>query len=230
MQALWQDLRFGLRMMEKSPGFAAIAVLALALGIGASTSIFSVADAVLFRPLPYPNPQQIVRVWEQAPNGRRMNLANSNFEDFRTQNSTFGSLADYEVSLSSVAGGSEPVRVNIAVVSSGFFPTLGVETFRGRAFSADELRPHGTPAVIVSSRYWQQYLGGTTELSKFHLAIDGRVYPVVGVMPAGFDFPDGVAAWIPSELSPESPPAPGITGEVLAACATALQSPRRART
>jgi putative ABC transport system permease protein len=205
MQALWQDLRFGLRMMEKSPGFAAIAVLTLALGIGASTSIFSVADAVLFRPLPYPNPQQIVRVWEQAPNGRRMNLANSNFEDFRTQNSTFGSLADYEVSLSSVAGGSEPVRVNIAVVSSGFFPTLGVEAFRGRAFSADELRPHGTPAVIVSSRYWQQYLGGTTELSKFHLAIDGRVYPVVGVMPAGFDFPDGVAAWIPSELSPESP-------------------------
>ncbi len=205
MQALWQDLRFGLRMMEKSPGFAAIAVLTLALGIGASTSIFSVADAVLFRPLPYPNPQQIVRVWEQAPNGRRMNLANSNFEDFRTQNSTFQSLADYEVSLSSVAGGSEPVRVNIAVVSSGFFPTLGVEAFRGRAFSADELRPHGTPAVIVSSRYWQQYLGGTTELSKFHLAIDGRVYPVVGVMPAGFDFPDGVAAWIPSELSPESP-------------------------
>ena len=205
MQALWQDLRFGLRMMEKSPGFAAIAVLTLALGIGASTSIFSVADAVLFRPLPYPNPQQIVRVWEQAPNGRRMNLANSNFEDFRTQNSTFESLADYEVSLSSVAGGSEPVRVNIAVVSSGFFPTLGVEAFRGRAFSADELRPHGTPAVIVSSRYWQQYLGGTTELSKFHLAIDGRVYPVVGVMPAGFDFPDGVAAWIPSELSPESP-------------------------
>jgi predicted permease len=205
MQALWQDLRFGLRMMEKSPGFAAIAVLTLALGIGASTSIFSVADAVLFRPLPYPNPQQIVRVWEQAPNGRRMNLANSNFEDFRTQNSTFESLADYEVSLSSVAGGSEPVRVNIAVVSSGFFPTLGVEAFRGRAFSADELRPHGTPAVIVSSRYWQQYLGGTTELSKFHLAIDGREYPVVGVMPAGFDFPDGVAAWIPSELSPESP-------------------------
>lgn len=205
MQALWQDLRFGLRMMEKSPGFAAIAVLTLALGIGASTSIFSVADAVLFRPLPYPNPQQIVRVWEQAPNGRRMNLANSNFEDFRAQNSTFESLADYEVSLSSVAGGSEPVRVNIAVVSSGFFPTLGVGAFRGRAFSADELRPHGTPAVIVSSRYWQQYLGGTTELSKFHLAIDGRVYPVVGVMPAGFDFPDGVAAWIPSELSPESP-------------------------
>ena len=205
MQALWQDLRFGLRMMEKSPGFAAIAVLTLALGIGASTSIFSVADAVLFRPLPYPNPQQIVRVWEQAPNGRRMNLANSNFEDFRAQNSTFESLADYEVSLSSVAGGSEPVRVNIAVVSSGFFPTLGVGAFRGRAFSADELRPHGTPAVIVSSRYWQQYLGGTTELSKFHLAIDGRVYPVVGVMPAGFDFPDGVAAWIPSELSPEAP-------------------------
>jgi hypothetical protein len=136
MQTLWQDLHYGLRMMVKSPGFTAVVVLTLALGIGASTSIFSIADAVLLRPLPYRNPQQIVRVWELAPNGRRMNLANWNFDDFRTQNDTFASLADYEYGLSSVSGGSEPVRVNIAVVSTGFFKNSRCRTFsRSRIFS-----------------------------------------------------------------------------------------------
>ena len=135
METLLRELRYVGRTLTKSPGFAAIAVLTLALGIGASTAIFSVVDAVLLRALPYPNPQQIVRVWEQAPNGHRMNLAQSNFDDFRTQNKTFASLAEYEYGLSSVSGGSEPVRVNIARVSSGFFKILGVEPFRGRLFA-----------------------------------------------------------------------------------------------
>jgi putative ABC transport system permease protein len=143
METLWQDMRYGLRLLAKAPGFAAVAILTLALGIGASTSIFSVADAALLRLLPYPNPQQIVRVWEQTPNGHRINLAQSNFDDFRTQNNTFATLAEYEQWLSSVSGGSEPVRVNIANVSSGFFKTLGVEPFRGRLFAPDERRPHG---------------------------------------------------------------------------------------
>src|ERR1700736_4854311 len=101
METLWQDLRCGLRLLAKAPGFAAVAILTLALGIGASTSIFSVADAVLLRPLPYPNHQQIVRVWEQAPNGHRMNLADPNFDDFHTQNNTFAALAVYGYGLSS---------------------------------------------------------------------------------------------------------------------------------
>jgi len=205
MQTLWQDLRYGLRMLAKTPGFTAVAVLTLALGIGASTAIFSVVDAVLLRTLPYPNPQKIVRVWEQAPDGHRMNLADPNFDDFRTQNNTFAALAVYGYGLSSVSGGSEPVRVNIAEVSSGFFKTLGVEPFRGRAFGAEEQRLHGAPAAIVSDSYWRRYLGGATNLSKFHLRMEGAVYPVVGVMPAGFDFPPGSAAWIPRELDPELP-------------------------
>ena len=205
METLWQDLRYGTRLLAKAPGFAAVAILTLALGIGASTSIFSVADAVLLRPLPYPNPQQIARVWEQTPNGHRINLAQTNFDDFRTQNNAFASLAEYEQWLSSVSGGSEPVRVNIANVSSGFFKTLGVEPFRGRLFAPDEQRPHGAPAVIVSYSYWQRYLGGAADLSKFRLRMERAVYPVIGVMPAGFDFPPGVAAWISSELEPEQP-------------------------
>jgi predicted permease len=205
IETILQDLRFAARMLHKNPGFATVAMVTLALGIGASTSIFSVIDAVLLRPLPYRNPEQIVRVWEQAPDGHRMNLANANFDDFLTQNNTFGTMAVYGYGLSSISGGSEPVRVNIAVVSSDFFKALGVEPFRGRAFAPEEQRLHGAPAMIVSYGYWQRYLGGAADLSKFHLAMEGGVYPVIGAMPAGFDFPPGVAAWIPRELEPETP-------------------------
>ncbi len=205
MDSLWQDFKYAIRSLVKKPGFTVIALLTLALGIGAATAIFSVVDAVLLRPLPYPNPQQIVRVWEQAPDGHRMNMSDPNFDDFLAQNNTFASLAAYGYGLTSVSGGSEPVRVNIAVVSTDFFKALGVEPFRGRAFAPDEQRLHGAPAMIVSYSYWQRYLGGTADPSKFHLAMDGRVYPVVGVMPTGFDFPPGVAAWIARELDDETP-------------------------
>ena len=200
---LFADLRYAARTLVRNPGFTAVSMLTLALGIGASTAIFSVVDAVLLRALPYPNPQKIVRVWEQAPNRHRMNLADLNFADFRAQNNTFVTLTVYDYRLSSVSGGSEPVRVHWSEVSSGFFRALGVEPFRGRAFTAEEQRPHGAPAAIVSYSYWQRYLGGATDLSKFHLRMEGAVYSVVGAMPAGFDFPAGVAVWIPRELDPE---------------------------
>ena len=205
METLLRELRYGSRILTKSPGFAAIAVLTLGLGIGASTAIFSVVDAVLLRALPYPNPEKIVRVWEQAPNGHRMNLADPNFADFRAQNDTFASLAAYEDLPSSISGGSEPVRVDIAEVSSGFFSTFGVAPVRGRLFSSDEQRLHGTPAAIVSYRYWRRYLGAAADLSQFRLRMEGAVYPVVGVMPESFDYPLGAAAWIPRELFSEQP-------------------------
>ncbi len=191
METLLRELHYGLRILTKSPGFAAIAVLTLALGIGASTAIFSVVHAVLLRALPYPNPQKVVRVWERAPDGHRMNLADPNFDDFRTQNNTFASMAVYDYRLSSVSGGSEPVRVNWAEVSSGFFRALGIQPFRGRAFVPEEQRLHGAPAAIVSHSDRQRYLGGATDLSKLHLTMEGTVYPVVGVLPEGFDFPRG---------------------------------------
>jgi hypothetical protein len=153
---LFADLRYAARGLVGNPGFTTVGILTLGLGIGASTAIFSVVDAVLLRALPYPNPQDIVRVWEQAPNGHRMNLADPNFDDFRTQNNTFAHLAVYGYGLTSVSGGSQPLRANIAVVSSGFFKALGVEPFRGRAFAVEEQRPHGSPAAIVSYGYWQR--------------------------------------------------------------------------
>ncbi len=204
VDTFFADLRYAARTLVSNPGFAAVSILTLALGIGACTAIFSVVDAVLLRALPYPNPQEIVRVWERAPDGHRMNLANANFEDFREQNGTFAHLAVYSGSEPlSVSGGSEPVRANVSSVSSGFFRTLGVEPFRGSAFAPEEHRPHGTPAAVVSYSYWQRYLGGAAYLSKFRLRLAGGVYPVVGVMPAEFDFPPGVSVWIPSELDPD---------------------------
>jgi putative ABC transport system permease protein len=204
MDSLWQDFKYALRTLAKKPGFTLIALLTLALGIGASTAIFSVVHAVLLRALPYRSPEKIVRVWEQAPDGHTMDLSDPNFDDFLAQNNTFSSFAAYGFGQTSVSGGSEPVRVNIAVVSRDFFKALGVEPFRGRAFAPDEQRLHGAPAMIVSYSYWQRYLGRATDLSKFHLAMEGGVYPVVGVMAAGFDFPPGVAAWIPRELDSET--------------------------
>lgn len=195
-----QDLRFGIRTLTKNPGFAAVAILTLALGIGASTAIFSVIDAVLLRPLPYPNPQRIVTVWEQEANGHRTRLADPNFLDFRSQNRTLAGLATFFSGPDSISGGSEPVRVNIALVTQDFFKVMGVEPYRGREFSADELKVHGAEAMIVSYGYWQRYLGGKDDLSQARLSMDGAVYPVVGVMPKGFDFPSGVAAWVPREL------------------------------
>jgi putative ABC transport system permease protein len=203
-ERLFQDIRYAFRQQRRSPGFSAAAIFTLALGIGASTAIFSITDAVLLRPLPYPNPQQIVRVWEQAPDGHRMNLAQPNFDDFRTRNATFASLAEYGESTASISGGGEPARATVTFVSIGFFKTLGVEPILGREFVNEEQRPHGAPAVIVSYRYWTQYLGSAENISKFHLKIAGSDYPIIGVMPAAFDFPSGTAAWISSELDPDS--------------------------
>ena len=200
MTALWQDLRYALRVLHKSSGFTIVAVLVLALGIGASTSIFSVVDAVLLRPLSYPNPHRLVTVWEKEADGSRHRLADPNFLDFRSQNRTLEGLATFYSSPDSVSGGSEPVRVNIGLVSQDFFKVMGVEPFRGREFSADEARVHGTPAMILSYGYWQQYLGGRADFSQVHLSMDGQSYAVVGVMPRGFDFAgEGVSIWVPRE-------------------------------
>jgi putative ABC transport system permease protein len=199
MNNFWQDFRFGIRTLSKNPGFAVVAILTLALGIGASTAIFSVVDAVLLRPLPYPNPQQIVTVWEQEAHGHRAHLADPNLLDFRSQNHTLVSLATFSSGPASVSGGSEPVRVDVGYVTQDFFKVMGVEPFRGREFAPSELVEHGAPAIIVSWGYWRDFLGAADDLSRVHLSIDRESYSVIGVMPQGFNFPEGVSAWIAYE-------------------------------
>ncbi|HEV2182794.1 MAG TPA: ABC transporter permease [Candidatus Acidoferrales bacterium] len=199
MNTFLQDLRFGIRTLAKNPGFAVVAILTLALGIGASTAIFSVVDAVLLRPLPYPSPQQMVTVREQEAHGHQARLADPNFLDFRSQNHTLSGLATFASGPESVSGGSEPIRMDVGYISQDFFKVMGVEPFRGREFAPAELVEHGAPAIIVSYSYWRDFLGAKNDLSRVRLAMDGTAYSVIGVMPQGFDFPAGVSAWIATE-------------------------------
>ena len=138
MQTLWQDLRYGARMLLKKSGFTLIAVLTL--GIGACTAIFSIVDAVLLRPLPYPEAKKIVSVREVDAKGRQITFAEPNFLDVRARNHTLAAAAEYNMGLTTVLGGSEPVRTRVASVSGDFFKTLGVQPATGRSFLPEKLK------------------------------------------------------------------------------------------
>jgi putative ABC transport system permease protein len=205
LETLFQDLRFALRQFSKNPGFAAIAIFTLALGIGATTAIFSVVYGVLLRPLPYPKPNQIVRLWEVSSEGTRMSFADPNFGDIRSQARSLQGLAEYGAWVQSVSGGSVPTRTMTGTVSHDFFSVIGVQPILGRGFTEEDQRFGAAPVALVSYGYWRQYLGAAEELSAARLRIDNKSFSVVGVLPPGFRFPDGVDVWIPRELLPILP-------------------------
>jgi putative ABC transport system permease protein len=205
MRMTWKDLRYALRMLGKNPGFTAAAVLTLALGVGATTAIFSVVYGVLLRPLPYRNPQQIVCVWEQSDEGTRMDFTDPNFEDLRAQNRSLQGLAEYRSALQTVTGNGEPSRVMVAKISHDFLQVMEVAPVIGRAFAPEEQRQNAGAAALVSYAYWKQALGGTRDLASVRLKLDTKPISVVGVLPAGFRFPDSADLWIPREISERYP-------------------------
>ncbi len=200
METLIKDLRYGLRSLAKRPGFTAIAVLTLALGIGASTAIFSVVDDVLLRSLPYPNPEQIVQLREVNERGGRMPFAEPNFLDVRARNHSFQSIAQYSGQLATITGGSEPVRASTYTVSAGFFDVLGVKPILGRTFTPEESKAGGV--AVVSYGFWQRLLGGKPDLSGTSLRVMDQSLNVIGVMPAEFAFPRNAEIWAPREMFP----------------------------
>jgi len=200
MNTLNHDLKFGLRMLAKNPGFAAVAVLTLALGIGATVAIFSVVYGVLLRPLPYSQPDRLLELHEVNSQGGHMNFADPNFADVRASSQALDGVAEYAAWLESVAGASEPTRTMTASVSRDFFPTLRVQTVLGRGFAPEDQRFHAAPVALVSYSYWKQYLGGERDLSRIKLNIESRDVAVVGVLPAGFRFPMDSDIWVPREL------------------------------
>src|SRR6266566_4549923 len=216
MGALLQDLRYGLRMLAKAPGFAAVIVLTLALAIGATTAIFSVVYGVLLRQLPYPKPDQVVSVSEVARDGHLMGFTDPNFEDLRAANHTLTAMAKLHSEPITVLGGSGPARVEVASVSRDFFRVMGVAPIVGRGFSADELREGATPAALVSYGYWRQYLGGSTDLSPFKLKLEDHTFSVVGVLPPRFSYPGHTELWVPAELWGETPSRTAHGGTVVA--------------
>ena len=200
MDNFLKDLRYAARVLAKNAGVTAIMVFTLALAIGATTAIFSVVYGVLLRPLPYPNPSQIVALFEVNYKGGNMSFADPNFNDLHSLNRSLQAAAEYASEVTSVSGGSEPVRANVAEVSADFLKAIGVEPAIGRGFAPEDQRQGAAPVALVSYNYWRQDLSGSTDFSRAKLKIEDRIYSIVGVMPAGFRFPDNADVWFPREL------------------------------
>jgi len=202
MDHLIKDIRYGIRTLAKRPSFTAIAILTLALGIGASTAIFSVVDGVLLKPLPYPDAERIVQLREVSERGGKMAFAEPNFLDLRARSHSFEGVAQYAGELTTVTGASEPVRVPAFMVSADFFNVLGVKPILGRTFVPEESKTGGAPVAVISYGFWQRLLGGKPDLTGITLRLMDQNVNVIGVMPPGFAFPQRTEIWIPRELSP----------------------------
>jgi putative ABC transport system permease protein len=206
MANLLQDLRYALRQLRKNSGFSVVAVVTLALGIGATTAIFSVVYGVLLRPLPYSNPDRIAAIFEITSKGTRNELADPNFDDFRDQSRSFDAIAKYSAYVRSVSGGSEPTRSMVAHVSPQFFRVFRVQPLFGREFMDADAKQGAAPVVVVSYGYWKQCLGSSANLSQMHLKIDNAVFSVISVMPPSFQFPSDAELWVAADREGENPP------------------------
>ena len=194
MRSFVDDLRYAVRQMFKSPGFAAVAVITLALGIGANTAVFSVIDAVVLRPLPYDKPERLISAQSastQNPQARSMSYPD--FFDFRAQNRTLEHLVSYHDNSFTLTGLARPMHVDAEIVSWDLLPTLGVNPELGRGFTADEEK-QGTRVVLISHALWVEQFGADPSIVGRGIKLSGDMYTVVGVMPASFRFPVTAAA------------------------------------
>lgn len=196
----WQDIRYGLRVMRKNPGFIAIAVFALALGVGANTAIFSVVNAILLHPINYNNPDQLVMVWEKSARRGFGQIPTSlpNFLDLRTSNSTLEDLGAFSDSNFNLTGGDQPERVTGVRVSASLLSLIGISPARGRLFVAGEDQPQASRVLILSNHLWQRSFGGNPNLVGQTVALNGDSYIVVGIMPPDFKFPPAFSATVAS--------------------------------
>src|SRR5687768_10702756 len=180
-----KDLRYGLRMLAKNPGVSAIAVLTLALGIGANTAIFSVVSAVLLNPLPYKDPDRLVSIWENVPEHGRWRAAPANFFDWKKQNTVFEDVAAFGGSTMTLTGDGEPQQLRGTRVSDGYFAVVGAAPMLGRAFLPEEHEPGKDRVVILGHSLWQSRYGADKNIVSRAVTLDGNSYTVVGVMPPG---------------------------------------------
>ena len=204
MQTLLQDLRYGFRMLAKAPGFTAIAVLTLALGIGANTAIFSVINSVLLKPLPFKNPGQLVSLRETESAPGNYPLDGADYMDWQAQNKTFEamSLYTYGSSMSfSLSGQGTPEAVSAIGTQANFFETLGVQPLAGRAFAMGEDAKGKDHVVIVNYAFWQRRFGGRMDALGKEVELNSEPYTVIGVMPKWFNFPSATDLWIPFDMT-----------------------------
>ena len=205
MQTLWQDIKYGCRMLVKSPGFTAIAVIALALGIGSNTAIFSIADAFLLKPVNIPDPEHLVIAGEIAPQQTEglNSVSPANFADWKQQVKSFESMGTFQWDEVSLTGVGLPEKVQGFQVSSNFFTLCNVQPIAGRVLLPEEEQPGHDGVVVLSQRLWERRFGADMNLIGRDIHLDGRPYTVVGIMPRKFDFPITAELWIPMALKPE---------------------------
>ena len=201
---MFQDLQLGVRMLIKHPSFTAIAVLTLALGIGANITIFSVVNAVLLRPLPYPEAERLVFLWSEAPgqNIRERASAQANVSEWRNQNKSFEDLAAFDPTVVTLTGATEPEQVMSVRTSANLFPLLGVAPMLGRTFTADE-EQQKVRVVVLSHGLWQRRFGASPSVLGQMLEIDGMSSQVIGVMPKHFRSDEETPIWEPQTLFPD---------------------------
>ena len=185
MNSFWHDVRFGARMLLKNPGVTAVALITLALAIGANTAIFSVVNAVLLRPLPYQNPDRLVALWANGPEYGRVRTTPANFFDWKKQNTVFEEMAAFGMGTMTLTGDGEPEQLLGTRVSSGYFSVVGVAPMLGRAFANEEYEPGKGQVVILGHAFWQRRFGGDPTVINRLITLNGSPYTVVGVMPPG---------------------------------------------
>ena len=200
IESLLQDIRYGIRTLGKNPGFTAVAVLTLALGIGANTAIFSVVENVLLRPLPYPQPGNLVQIWNTyPPQAPRAGLSPGDYADWRQQNASFSEMGGYaHISQGfNLTGEGEPQRVLGSYASAGLFPLLGIHLAAGHYFVEEEDRAGSSPVVILSHHLWQSRFGGDPAVVGRTITLDNQRYRVTGVLPADFRLLRWPDLWMP---------------------------------
>jgi predicted permease len=200
-----QHLRHARRSLLRSPLITAAAVITLGLGIGGATAVFSIVQAIVLRPLPFPQPDRLVRIWELTREGGRFPFSAPDYLDMADQSRTLQHIAAYDDAGATavLADGGEPRRLTVTPVSSSFTDVLGMHPATGRMFTASEDRPgSGAGHVVLSDRIWRERFGAAPSILERAVTLDGRPFVVSGVMPAGFDFPGGTDAWIPLAADP----------------------------
>jgi putative ABC transport system permease protein len=200
MGTLFQDLRYGVRMLTKNPGFAVVAVLAIALGIGANTTIFSCVNALLLRPFSFRNQERLMMVWERLPDAGiwHGSVAPGNFADWRDQTRLFAEVAAFSQRAFNLTDGDEPERVAGARVSPSFFSTLGVSASRGRTFSAEEGQVGHEQVALIKQSLWERRYGSDPNILGRQIMVDGKSYTIIGVLAPEFKFPlNGSEIWTP---------------------------------
>ncbi len=197
LETFFQDIRFGARQLRKNPGFAAVAVLTLALGSGANTAIFSVVDAVLLRPLSYPDSGRLVVLSERGPDWSGGSLAYPNFTDWKNQQTVFEKFGTYIGNSFTFTGAGETLRLAGVMMSADVFAALRTQPEIGRVFGEDEDKPGAPPVAVISHALWQSQFGGQPGIANQTITLNGKSYTILGVMPVGFDFPYKADLWLP---------------------------------